>query len=334
MVVLRCVPCLACMGIDSAVLKSTDLDPLLSESLARVRANANSLDFARFQFDYDLSFSTLFFNGDGTLYGRFGSRPAPRRTPRKPTSPATVMRSKRRWRSPGLSGEPGQPGGEAGAGDAVPRRGHPGLAGKYQRKLDWDGKVLQSCRHRHQIGDALRTLHRQRDGSIPPESDYPAGPGDRRPPGSRPTRRRRWRQAAAGSAKGWVPEGLLDRGLWRTAAALWRTSAGSFTGRRNPVAAAAEVEREGRREELRLVPEWAFLFGHISRTGGHWGNAGDGLRGLQLVDLGDDERRERGLDAGGMALLVLHAGETEPTRRRRGGLPVVGHVLVEVGDCR
>jgi hypothetical protein len=35
--------------------------------------NANSLDLAKFQFDYDLSFSTIFFNADGTVYGRFGS---------------------------------------------------------------------------------------------------------------------------------------------------------------------------------------------------------------------------------------------------------------------
>ena len=28
--------------------------------------NANTLDMSRFQFDYDLSFSTMFFNADGT----------------------------------------------------------------------------------------------------------------------------------------------------------------------------------------------------------------------------------------------------------------------------
>jgi hypothetical protein len=35
--------------------------------------NANALDLSLFQFDYDLSFSTLFFNGGGTVYGRYGS---------------------------------------------------------------------------------------------------------------------------------------------------------------------------------------------------------------------------------------------------------------------
>jgi hypothetical protein len=32
----------------------------------------------------------------------------------------------------------------------------PTLANKYTRELDWEGKVVQSCVHCHQIGDALR----------------------------------------------------------------------------------------------------------------------------------------------------------------------------------
>jgi len=35
--------------------------------------NANALDLSLFQFDYDLSFSTLFFNADRSIYGRYGS---------------------------------------------------------------------------------------------------------------------------------------------------------------------------------------------------------------------------------------------------------------------
>src|SRR4051812_12150838 len=73
MIVLRCVPCMACMGIDAGVLTEPALAPLL-DKFVRVRViNANALDLSLFQFDYDLSFSALFFNGDGTVYGRFGS---------------------------------------------------------------------------------------------------------------------------------------------------------------------------------------------------------------------------------------------------------------------
>src|SRR6187455_560614 len=68
LVVLRCVPCLACAGIDSAVLlQETDLAPLLDQFVCVRVINANALDLSLFQFDYDLSFTTMFFNGDGTV---------------------------------------------------------------------------------------------------------------------------------------------------------------------------------------------------------------------------------------------------------------------------
>src|SRR3954464_6326266 len=73
LVVLRCVPCLACAGMDAQILEEAALVPLLDQ-FVRVRViNANALDLSRFEFDYDLSLSTLFFNGDGTVYGRYGS---------------------------------------------------------------------------------------------------------------------------------------------------------------------------------------------------------------------------------------------------------------------
>ena len=62
--VLRCVPCKACMGIDASILESTDLQPLLDQFVCVRIINANALDLSLFQFDYDLSFSTIFFNGD------------------------------------------------------------------------------------------------------------------------------------------------------------------------------------------------------------------------------------------------------------------------------
>src|SRR5256885_10087136 len=74
LVVLRCVPCQACAGIDAAVLlEETDLAPLLDQFVLVRVIDANTLDLKLFQFDYDLSFSALFFNGDGTIYGRYGS---------------------------------------------------------------------------------------------------------------------------------------------------------------------------------------------------------------------------------------------------------------------
>jgi serine protease Do len=73
LVALRCVPCMACMGMDQGILSDASLAPLLDQFVCVRVINANTLDLEVFQIDYDLSFSTVFFNGDGTIYGRFGS---------------------------------------------------------------------------------------------------------------------------------------------------------------------------------------------------------------------------------------------------------------------
>src|SRR5690606_6502770 len=49
----------------------------------------------------------------------------------------------------------------------------PTLAGKYQRDLDWEGKVVQSCVHCHQVGDALRVSFRKEKQPIPEQWIYP-----------------------------------------------------------------------------------------------------------------------------------------------------------------
>jgi len=63
LVVLRCVPCLACAGIDAKVLLEDEiLTPLLDQFVCVRVINANALDLSKFQFDFNLSFSTLIFN--------------------------------------------------------------------------------------------------------------------------------------------------------------------------------------------------------------------------------------------------------------------------------
>jgi hypothetical protein len=73
LVVLRCVPCKACTGIDESVLRAKELQPLLDGFVCVRLINANAIDLSRFQFDYDLSFSTLVFHPEGKLIGRYGS---------------------------------------------------------------------------------------------------------------------------------------------------------------------------------------------------------------------------------------------------------------------
>jgi hypothetical protein len=57
LVILRCVPCLACGGLDGRVIdRSTDLASLLDQFVCVRVINANALDLSRFEFDYDRPF--------------------------------------------------------------------------------------------------------------------------------------------------------------------------------------------------------------------------------------------------------------------------------------
>ena len=175
LVVLRCVPCLACMGIDASVLLENDeLAPLLDQFVCVRVINANALDLTRFQFDVDLSFSVLLFNGDGTLYGRYGSW----QHQRDPAEQTTA--GFRRALEATLGLHQGYPANRA---DLAGKQGRPipyatpvdlpGLTGKYDRSLDWQGEVLKSCVHCHQIGDARREEARRRDRPLSPQLIYP-----------------------------------------------------------------------------------------------------------------------------------------------------------------
>ena len=174
LVVLRCVPCLACRGIDASILSSQELQPLLDQFVCVRIINANALDLARFQFDYDLSFSTLFFNADGTIYGRYGSWQHQR-----DSNDATTAGYKAALTA-ALAVHRGYPANKAALaqkqGGPTPFKTPveiPLLAGKYERELNWGGKVVQSCVHCHQIGDAYRAYYHDQGKPIPVDLIYP-----------------------------------------------------------------------------------------------------------------------------------------------------------------
>ncbi|MBM3847087.1 MAG: thioredoxin family protein [Verrucomicrobia bacterium] len=174
LVALRCIPCKSCMGLDVSILNSPDLNPLLDQFVCVRIINANALDLSKFQFDYDLSFSTLFFNGDGSVFGRFGSWQHQR------DSNDTSLDSYKAALETALQIHKSYP---ANRSQLASRQGSPvryqspieipTLAGKYSRDLDWKGRVVDSCVHCHQIGDALREEHRARSNRMPLDLIYP-----------------------------------------------------------------------------------------------------------------------------------------------------------------
>jgi len=175
MVTLRCVPCLACAGFDGELLRErSELTPLLDRFVCVRVINANDLDLSMFQFDYDLSFSALFFNGDGTLYGRFGSWTHQEDSGNKATkSMKEALESVLALHRGYPANRESLAGKQAVAFPYPTPVKMPALSGKFSSELDWSGAVVKSCVHCHQIGDAMRLDYRNKRQPLPEEWLFP-----------------------------------------------------------------------------------------------------------------------------------------------------------------
>ncbi len=312
LVVIRCVPCLACMGIDASVLKSEVLAPLLDQFVCVRVINANALDLHRFQFDYDLSFSTLFFNGDGTVYGRFGSW-SHQKNPQE-----TDIAGFKRALEGALAIHAGYPGNrESLAGkQGVPTPFRlpveiPSLAGRYQRDLDWNGKVVASCVHCHQIGDAFRAHYRDHGEAIPAQWIYPQPAPETiglKLAADRPTLIQTVVPGSPAARSGFHDGDSLvsldGQPLVSVADVAWILHRSP-----EPATIAAVVERARTQVPLtlQLPADWRYHT-DISKRVGTWGMRGMATGGLVLTDLTDEQRATRQLSEDAMGLLVTFVG--------------------------
>lgn len=315
LMILRCVPCLACMGIDAQVLlEDAEIKPVMDQFVCVRVINANALDLSLFQFDYDLSFSALFFNADGTLYGRYGSWMHQKDAQNKATA------GFKKAMEGALALHRGYPANRASlAGKLGPAPSFklpvdiPTLSGKYKVELDWNGKVVPSCVHCHQIGDALRLNHRNRKEAIPEDLVYPwpnpetiglALAADQ------PARVEAVAPDSTASVAGFAPGddlvSLDGQPLLSVADVSWvlhRAGPGTRT-------LTAVVRRGGAQRELTLeLPSGWKSKSDISRRVGTWGFRGMALGGLQLEDLPAADREAQGLKPNDLALRIKHAGE-------------------------
>lgn len=339
LVVMRCVPCKACSGIDARVLLDDQALGVLLDRFVCVRViNANALDLARFQFDFDLSFSTLIFNADGTLYGRYGSwvhqaNPLEEATDgfRRALTSALELHRGYPANKTSLAGK--QPGPSA---YATPID-MPTLQGKYQRNLDWEGKVVQSCVHCHMIGDALREAHRQKNERIPSALIYPFPEPASVGMELALDHPARVRAVSAGSAAERAGVRVGDDVVSANGQPLISSADLSWVLHRAPDAARISIVlRRDEREipsYLELAEGWRFRSDN-SRRVGTWGMRAMALGGLQLEDVPDFERESRALSATQLGLRVKHAGEYgHHAAAKKAGFRK-GDVLVEVGGLK
>jgi hypothetical protein len=313
LIVLRCVPCLSCMGLDASVLTSTELTPLLDQFVCVRLINANAIELAKFQFDYDLSFSTLFFNADGTLYGRFGSW-----THQKDPQEKTTVGYKRSLEAAlaihtaypvnraALLGKQGGP-----APFATPIE-IPLLATKYKRDLDWEGKVVGSCVHCHQIGDAYRAYYRDAGKPLPRDLVYPMPMPETIGVTLEPDHIAKVKSVAPGSiaAKAGLQAGdevtmLGGQLLLSIADFAWALHRAPEAG---PLAVKVKRGKSETPLTLALPAGWRTK-SDISRRVGTWPMRGMATGGMVLVDLTDEERATRGLAKDKLGLFVKGLGQ-------------------------
>jgi hypothetical protein len=308
------VPCLACSGIDAQVLQQEDqLGPLLDQFVCVRLINANALDLARFQFDYDLSFTTMFFNGDGTVYGRYGSWIHQTDAQNKATA------GYQRALEAALALHKGYPANKASLagkqGNPMPFRTPiemPKLAGKYARELDWNGQVVQSCVHCHQVSDALRANLREQKKEIPEQWIYPWPAPDTIGLTLAVDHSARIVAVAADTPaqkSGLQLEddivSLAGQPLLSIADVSWALHNAPGAGTLPAVVRRAGVEKN---VDLTLPPNWRQR-ADIGRRVGTWPMRAMALGGMVLEDLKEADRATHGVDGDELALYVKSVGQ-------------------------
>jgi serine protease Do len=337
-VALRCIPCEECVKLDDELVdEDPRLKPLL-EQFVRVRViSTNTLDLSTFQFDTDQSFLVFLLRADGTIYGRFGTR-----SDHTEWADDVSIEGLARALEGALEMHAAWPRDQAAL---AAKRGppppfptpvkHPELSGKYGPALDYAGKVVPSCIHCHQLGEAERTRVRREKGALPEELLFPF-PHPTRTLGLvlDPKQRAVVKRvesggvaAAAGFRAGDVLEALAGQPLLSIADVQWVLHATPASGG----AVSAAVRRGAGVETLTLAlaPGWRRA-DDLSWRASTWLLRRMALGGMKLEALSGGERAKAGVPKKALGLEVQHVGQYAPhDRAKRAGVRK-GDVLLSV----
>lgn len=335
-VAIRCIPCEACAQLDAQIV---DRDPavrkLLDQFVCVRIVHANGLDLALFQYDYDQSFAAFMLNSDGTIYGRFGTRSHETESARDVSVEGFVQ---------ALAGAlelhrqfPGNKAAlQAKRGPAPPfavPEESPSLKGRYGSALDYQGNVVKSCIHCHQVGEALRLVYREAGKPVPDQVLFPYPLPDLVGLTLDPTARARVAGVSPGSSAakdGYRPGDellvLAGQPLLSIADVQWVLHNAGDSG-----SLPAEVLRDGKRIELPLtLPSGWRRNGNISWRATSWDLRKMTTGGMRLDDLPPDARRAAGLGEDVLALRARHVGEYGAHAAAKNAGFLKGDILVEI----
>lgn len=335
LVVFRCIPCEACSRFDDQVVKRDKrISDLLDKFVCARIVQANRLDLDLFQFDYDQSFHAFLMNAEGAIYGRFGTR-----SEHEDEFQDMTMEGFAEALEAALDLHADYPKNKDSlAGKHGPRpkitspEQYPTLA-EFGAKLDYDGDVVASCMHCHQIRDAERALVRSSGKPMPDKTLYPYPLP--------------WAVGLRMNAKHRAKVTEVEAGTAAEAAGF-RADDTILTLDGQPILSIADIQWV-----LHQAPDTASIVAIVSRDAGPveltlkldtgWRKACDiswrpttwelrrmGAGGLWLVELGEAERKERNLPDDRMALLVKYVGEYGPHDEAKKAGFVSGDIIVAV----
>jgi hypothetical protein len=319
LVVLRCIPCEECVKLDDDLVNQDKrVRPLLDRFVCVRLVSTNGLDLSLFQYDYDQSFAAFLLNAGGTVYGRFGTRS--HRTSwsddvsveglARALQGALDLHARYPQDRAALAGKKGP------APDFPSPEKYPLLRDRYGPKLNYEGQVVPSCIHCHQIGDAQRQLYRDRHKPIPERVlfpyPHPKTLGLILDPRERATVLRvepKSPAEEAGFEKGDVIRALGGQPLLSIADVQWVLHQAPADG----PSLKAEVRRGERDVALALaLPKGWRQREDISWRASTWGLRRMAAGGMLLEELPADQRKKAGLADRGMALRVKYLGQNGP----------------------
>jgi len=318
LVTFRCIPCEACAQLDEDV---AERDPRVRDLLDRfvcVRVvTANGLDLSLFQYDYDQSWAAFVLNADRTIYGRYGTRSHQRESDddvsiegfARTLEAALRLHADFAANKAALAAKRG-PDAEIPVPEELPT-----LKGKYGPRLNYESNVVQSCIHCHMVGEAQRTVYRQKNEPLPDKFMFPY-PNPKQlglvlDPKEAATVLRVEPEATAardGFRPGDEITSLEGQPIISTADIQWVLHNAGDSGRLT-----ARVRRDGRELDvpLTLEPGWRRQ-GDISWRVSSWSLRRIALGGLSLDPATPEERRRAKANESQLALRVKAVGQYGP----------------------
>ncbi|MBA2115513.1 Trx7/PDZ domain-containing (seleno)protein [Bremerella alba] len=315
LVVLRCIPCEECVKLDEEIMEKDPVLRKLLDQYVRVRiVGTNGLDLDLFQYDYDQSFAVFLMNADKTIYGRFGTR-----SHRTDWTSDVSIEGLAKALDGGLKLHANYPGNKAyfagKHGDkplySSPEK-FPSLKDKYTDTLNYEGDVVQSCIHCHQIGDAQKSVFRDRGKAIPDEFVFPYPHPKTLGMIIDPSEMNTLKEVASGSIAeqaglqaGDQVFALNGQVILSIADIQW-----VLHHAQDQDSLQAEIVRDGKRiiKPIKLTEGWRQQ-DDLSWRVGAWPMRAMALGGMKLEELTPEERKSAGItDPQKMALRVRSAG--------------------------